>query len=92
MGPRVNSGNVVGMIKEESFNYEAVNLELPEVTQSKAAHPNSEVNTKEDRNRGVENQLPDKTCEYLDQAMPELRLLWRFYYWDSQLSDYRCVC
>lgn len=72
MGPRVNSGNVVGMIKEESFNCEARNLELPDVTWSKAPHPKNEVNTKENRNRGVEKQLPDKTCEHLDLAMPEL--------------------
>lgn len=32
MGLKVNSGNVVGMTKEESFNFEAIYLELPEVT------------------------------------------------------------
>ena len=71
MGPRVNSGNVVGIIKEESFNCQAINLELPQSLRVKTPTLRMKSIPKKIET-GVEKQVPDKTCEHLGLAMPEL--------------------
>ena len=57
---KANPWNVAGMIKEESFNYESINLELPwGYHMSKAPYVEKEVNTKKERDG--EKSLHDKT-------------------------------
>lgn len=75
---KANPWNVAGMIKEESFNYESINLELPwGYHKSKAPYVEKEVNTKKERDG--EKSLHDKTTSALAPAMPELNS-WTFQY------------